>query len=447
MRRDAAVEYLRGSLWAVPSVVAAFAVLLGFVLSRLPVDVHSMLAFQGTADDARALLIGIASTMVTVIALLLGLAVVALQLSSTQYSPRLLRNFLRDRPNQVVLGIFVGTFVYSAAGLFTVGVFGGDRVEDFPRLAVSVAVVLLFVSLALLVYFADHLAHSIQVDRIMRVAERNALCVVADTRAAGAVAPAPPPWAVAVASESSGYLQKVDLGGLAEAAARHGLSGVRVVPRVGDHVVRGTPLAWVWTDTDDAAGTAVRDGPRLVRHAVRLGIERTFEQDPGLGVRQLVDIGCKALSPAINDPYTAIQAIDHLAVIFSTMATAPGGDRVAHDTSGRVTASIRQRSFAQHLALGCGLLRRYGAREPTLVTALLRMLVTCAYLGPPSAMAVIEEQAAQVVMAAELAELLPPDLATVHKHAERLRRAVADRRADSVGPPADVPAPTPAERS
>ena len=85
----------------------------------------SRLAFQGTADDARSLLITIAGTMVTVIALLLGLAVVALQLSSTQFSPRLLRNFLRDRPNQIVLSVFVGTFVYSAAGLFDVGISGG----------------------------------------------------------------------------------------------------------------------------------------------------------------------------------------------------------------------------------------------------------------------------------------------------------------------------------
>ena len=95
--------------------------------------------------------------MVTVIALLLGLAVVALQLSSTQFSPRLLRNFLRDRPNQVVLSAFVATFAYSAAGLYTVGVSGGNRTAAFPRLAVSGAIVLLFASLGLLVFFADGL--------------------------------------------------------------------------------------------------------------------------------------------------------------------------------------------------------------------------------------------------------------------------------------------------
>ena len=112
----------------------------GTVISQVTVDPGSgwaPLAFQGTADDARTLLITIASTVVTVIALVLGLTVVALQLSSTQFSPRLLRNFLRDRPTQRVLSVFLSTFTYSAAGLYTVGVSSGTRTEQFPRLAVT----------------------------------------------------------------------------------------------------------------------------------------------------------------------------------------------------------------------------------------------------------------------------------------------------------------------
>ena len=114
IRHDAVREYVRGSLWVLPTSCVVVALVAGTLLSSVRLDPGSLLAFQGTADDARALLIGITSTMVTVIALLLGLAVVALQLSSTQFSPRLLRNFLRDRPNQIVLSVFVGTFAYSA---------------------------------------------------------------------------------------------------------------------------------------------------------------------------------------------------------------------------------------------------------------------------------------------------------------------------------------------
>jgi uncharacterized membrane protein len=162
-------EYVGGALWVLPSIAALIALAAGYLLSLIEVPPGSRLnwlAFQGTADDARVLLISISSTVVTVIALVLGLTVVALQLSSTQFSPRLLRNFLRDRPTPVVLSAFLATFVYSAGGLFTVGLEAGARTEVYPRLAISVAILLLFVSLGMVIYFADHLAHSIQIDAI-----------------------------------------------------------------------------------------------------------------------------------------------------------------------------------------------------------------------------------------------------------------------------------------
>src|SRR3954447_14730429 len=244
IRRDALREYSRGSLWLLPVVAVLVSVGLGAGLSRIDVSPASPLAFQGMADDARNLLIGITSTMVTVIALLLGLAVVALQLSSTQFSPRLLRNFLRDRPNQIVLSVFVGTFAYAAGGLLEVGVSPGQRVDEFPRFAVTVAVALLFVSLALLVFFADHLAHSLQVDYIMRTVERNTLAVV---RTLSAARPAPrlPVDATAVAARDAGYVQYVSVDRLLALAQLHGLT-VSLRPRVGEHVAPGTTLAWVW---------------------------------------------------------------------------------------------------------------------------------------------------------------------------------------------------------
>jgi uncharacterized membrane protein len=239
-------EYVRGSLWVLPTLSVLAALAAGALLSSVSVGPRSPLAFQGTPDDARTLLLGITGTMVTVIALLLGLAVVALQLSSTQFSPRLLRNFLRDRPNQVVLSAFVATFAYSAAGLYTVGVSGGNRTAAFPRLAVSGAIVLLFVSLGLLVFFADHLVHSIQVDAIMEKVQRNTLAVIrGGLLAGGQEAPAVPAWAVPVMSRRSGYVQAVHPGTLLPHAARHGVC-LRLRPRVGEHVVAGTTLAWIW---------------------------------------------------------------------------------------------------------------------------------------------------------------------------------------------------------
>jgi hypothetical protein len=216
--RDALREYVRGALWVLPTLSVLAALAVGAALSSVRVGARSPLAFQGTPDDARTLLFGITGTMITVIALLLGLAVVALQLSSTQFSPRLLRNFLRDRPNQVVLSVFVATFAYSAAGLYTVGVSGGNRTAAFPRLAVSGAIVLLFASLGLLVFFADHLLHSIQVDAIMETVQRNTLAVIEDgLLTGGQEAPEVPAWAVPVLSRHSGTCRRCVPGGCCRA--------------------------------------------------------------------------------------------------------------------------------------------------------------------------------------------------------------------------------------
>lgn len=366
INREVLREYTTGSLWVLPGASAVAALLLGFAVARLDVEPGSVLAplaFQGTADDARALMIDITSTVVTVIALVLGLTVVALQLSSTQFSPRLLRNFLRDRPNQVVLSTFVATFVYTAAGLYTVGVLGGTRTEQFPRLAVSGALLLMFVSLGMVVYYADRLAHSVQVDAIAKRVESSTLRVVhGHLGSTEEPSPVPPSWAVSIPAHASGYLQTVHADQLLPMAVRHGVH-IRLRVRVGEHVVQGTVLGWMWNPSDRSAtpGPAIMD--RAIKRAVRIGFERTQEQDAAFGIRQLVDMACKALSPAVNDPYTAVQAVDHLSVIFCAMAVRPLGDEVVQDPAGTAVVIVPARRFGDYLATMCGLIRRYDAHQ------------------------------------------------------------------------------------
>jgi uncharacterized membrane protein len=429
IRRDALSEYLRGSLWVLPTLSVLAALVAGSVLSLLDIGPNSLLAFQGTADDARNLLIGITATMVTVIALLLGLTVVALQLSSTQFSPRLLRNFLRDRPNQIVLSTFVATFAYSAAGLYTVGVSAGTRTTEFPRLAVTGALVLLFASLCMLVFFADHLAHSIQIDAIMAVVERHTLAAIREGALLdGEKAPPAPDWAVPVAARRSGYVQAVHVRTLLSHAERHRVS-LRLRPRVGEHVVAGATLAWIWRASPNEPPPDAQLFYPVVDEGVRLGFERTFEQDAGFGIRQLVDIASKALSPAVNDPYTAVQSLQHLTVIFCALAPRRLGDHIAQSRTG-ARIIVPGWRFSQYLAVACGLIRRYGAREPTVAQALLRMLGdTAAVLrDDPERFSAIEEQRRMVVAEAERAANEPADLAVVHTEAESVRRVLAARR-------------------
>jgi len=422
--RDRLWEYARGSLWVLPTLSVAVALAAGSLLSAVSVGVRTPLAFQGTPDDARNLLLGVAGTMVTVIALMLGLTVVALQLSSTQFSPRLLRNFLRDRPNQVVLSAFVATFAYSMAGLYTVGVSGGNRTASFPRLAVSGSIVLLFISLGLLVFFADHLVHSIQVDAIMNVVQRNTVTVIRDGLLLGGEdAPDTPAGATAITSRRSGYVQAVHCRALLGHAARHGVC-LRLRPRVGEHVVAGTTLAWIWpVSPGDPAPD--RLFAKIVDAGVRIGFERTLEQDAAFGIRQLVDTACKALSPAVNDPYTAVQAIDHLSVIFCALSQRPLGNHVARHPSGAAVV-VPGRRFPEYLSVMCGLIRRYGAREPTVADALLRLLRACAdvAVSDPELCTAVQDQARIILADAEREIPQPADLVSAHAEAETLRQAI-----------------------
>ncbi len=410
INRETFREYASASLWVLPTLAGLFALITGSIVSQIDLGPDSPLVFQGTADDARALLIAITGTVVTVIALVLGLTVVALQLASTQFSPRLLRNFLRDRPIQIVLSLFVATFIYSAAGLFTVGVSSGTRVEEFPRLAVSGAMVLLFVSLAAVVYFADHLAHAIQIDAITRRVERGALEVISkDWPGQVEAAYRRPEWAVPLTSTSSGYIQIVHPEQILPLAAQHGVT-VRLRRRIGEHVVAGTKLVWIWRPNETDPLPNPEDFRRVVEGAVRIGFERTLEQDLGFSIRQLVDIACKALSPAINDPYTAVQSIDHLSVIFSKLGPRPLGDAVLRQGNGVVI--LPGRRYDELLTTACGLIRRYGSKEPTVLLALFRLLGNCieSIGNNPARVAAIREQAELILAAGERDIAEPHDL-------------------------------------
>ena len=313
-----------------------------------------------------------------------------------------------------MLSVFVGTFVYSAAGLFDVGIAGGRRVDEFPRFAVTVAIVLMFLSLALLVFFADHLAHSLQVDQIMRTVERNTLR--RDPRrcppAAGAAhvpddaTPVPP---------RSGYVQYVDRAAPGADAARATALNVRLRPRVGEHVAAGTPLAVVWPVSDGGAPPPPSPTRRRRLHApVRIGFERTLEQDPSLGMRQLVDTACKALSPAVNDPYTAIQAVAPPLGRCTPNWPAAASGRSSSRATGATVASPPARSPSTSTS-GMGLIRRYGAGEPTVIHALLSALTAVLLAAPDDGEPgrAVEHQADLLVRAAERHVDEPGDLRAV----------------------------------
>ena len=381
-------------------------------------------AFQGTADDARTLLTEIAGTVVTVIALVLGLTVVALQLSSTQFSPRLLRNFLRDRGTQAVLSVFIATFVYSAAGLFTVGVERGARTEEYPRLAVSGAILLLFASLGAVVYFADHLVHSIQIDAITRLVERNTRRALArQTRMNVSDAPPPAPgWAITISARKTGYVQTIHPELLLPLATRQGVT-ICLRPWVGQHVVAGTKLGWVWAASPNDEPPDRHTFEVAVNSDVRIGFERTLEQDVAFGIRQLIDIASKALSAAINDPYTAVQAIDHMAPVCADLTVLPLGTSTLTDRSGRGAVIVPANTFGDYIFFISGLVGRYGAKDLTVLMALLRLLRTCASVLPRESdrLDILHQATQQILDDAERETTRPADIEAIRTSVESLQ--------------------------
>jgi uncharacterized membrane protein len=420
VRGEAYGEYLRGALWALPGAAVVVAFAAGATLSQIRIGPGSPLyplVFAGTAEDARQLLVAIASTMVTVIALVLGLTIVALQISSTQFSPRLLRNFLRDRPTQFVLATFVATFTYSTAGLYTVGVASGTRAEDFPRLAVTGAIALVFVSLGMLVYFAHHIAHAIQIDAVMtsvaRATAHGVTIRAPATTGTDRTAPVPPAGAIELPAPRSGYLQTVHPERLVDATARQD-AVISIVPWPGAHVVAGAEvLALAWS----AGGGPPKD-PGALAHAlhgaVQIGTERTLQHDSAFGLRQLVDMALKALSPAINDPYTAVQALDRLSTLISLLGARTLGADIRQDHTGTDRAIADGPAFADYLDLACGQIRRYGSAEPAVCQALLRLLeVAATVVTDPDRRAAAADHVRLVLLAAEFRIAQDADLEPV----------------------------------
>jgi uncharacterized membrane protein len=167
--------------------------------------------------------------------------------------------------------------------------------------------------------------------------------------------------------------------------AAHWGAVVAVVPMMGEHVICGTPLAWAWSARGDATlgDDALAAIGAALTHGVRLGFERTAEQDVAFGIRQLADVASKALSPAVNDPYTAVQAVDHLSVILAALATRPLGSQTLADAGGTCRVHVPGRDWEYFVDLGLGQVRRFGHTEPRVVLALLRVVRDIATLCTP----------------------------------------------------------------
>jgi uncharacterized membrane protein len=292
---------------------------------------------------------------------------------------------------------------------------------------------LLFASMAMVVYVTDHLSHSLQVEAIMRRVEGDALRVIRSMPTDVELdPPKPPDWALEIPAAHSGYVQTTHPELLLPLAIRHGV-GIMLTTGVGQHIAAGSPVALIWTPSPDDPQPDVAAFRKAFDADVGIGFERTSQQDSAYGIRQLVDVAVKALSPAVNDPYTAVQAIHHMTVIFGEMASRPLGPRVARDPVGPAVVVVPSRVFGQYLAKMCGLVRRYGSSEPNVMTALLRLMDHCARIARTdrARLDAISEQA-RLVLDDGLRDIAQPaDAAQVIDEEAQLQQTIAAFRAQA----------------
>jgi uncharacterized membrane protein len=374
MRVAAAAYRFRESLFALPALI----VVAGIALAEAAGAVDRALGervLPGTltmsSSTATWLLSTVAGAMITTAGVVFSLTVVSLQLASSQFSPRVMRSFIRDRLSQVVIGLLIATFVYCVLILRHVD---GDGTGPAPRVSLTAAVLLTVVTVLLIVAHLDHLAHGLQVGEVVRrISEEGEEVLRAAREAADTEEPAavrtPPPGSrpLTVAAPRNGWITQVPSDRML--ATVPPATTVRLETRAGAYIHEGEPLAVVWPVPADA--DVVR---RRLAASVLIADTRTMQYDVDFALRQLVDIGLRALSAAINDPTTAVEVTLRIgSLLRRLLVTEPPAEAIAGD-GGRLLLRPWELSPEEYVAHGFDQLRQAAPAQPQVAAALLRVL-------------------------------------------------------------------------
>jgi uncharacterized membrane protein len=337
-------ESIHTSFWFLPAVLTVLAIGLSIGTVQLDRSISwnaqrvGEFLYPGGGQGARLVLSTIAGSTITVAGVTFSITIAALTMAGSQFGPRLLRNFLADKGNQVVLGTFVGTFIYCLLVMRTIADF--EEGQFIPRIAITFGIVLALASFLVLIYFFHHASSSIQAEQVVDTIFRELMLEIDHTFPQGqgpqAGAPERPPQvgrdehAFTVLAEASGYVRVVDVEGLLALAIERDLR-IQLRHRPGDFVFEGTPLAML-------AGARPIDEavPRRVRQAFLLGKYRSLKQDVEFPVQQLVDMALRALSPSLNDPYTAVNCLDRLGAAICHLNGRQPASAYRYDDQGRL---------------------------------------------------------------------------------------------------------------
>ncbi len=312
-------DSLQSSYWFLPLVMMSFALILWWgtgsldnILSARDKKTIAWL-YISNADTMRTLLLSIAVAIIGVVGVVFTIIMVPLSIAASQFGPRLLRTFLRDTGTQVTLGIFNATFIFCMAVLLQLS---DDVKQPLPQISVNVALLLGLISFGMLIYFISHIAVSLQAPVVVaRVSKElhaaishdipdnaGSICVSPNAKKSN-LRPDPDVTHKIIVANQSGYLQVRDDEALLHLATKHNLI-IQVLNEPGDFVVKDTPLVKLWPE--DKAKNIVK----TIHNAFVIGVQRTLVQDVTFGINELVEVSLRALSPAINDPFTAVTCLD-----------------------------------------------------------------------------------------------------------------------------------------
>lgn len=392
---------LRAQLWPLPTLAIVVSVVLGLVLPRVDAAVDDNLPsavtaviFGGDGNAASTVLDAVASSLITVTSLTFSLTVVTLQLASSQFSPRLLRTFTQDLFVQGTLALFLSTFAFSLTVLRSVRS-GGDGQDPFvPRLAVTTAFVLAILSVIGLVLFLAHLTRQIRVETMLHEVARDAAGTVRSVlvpRGEGSpVTAVPSGRGQPLLSSMSGFLLRVDTGELLDASRESG-AVIEITALPGDFVVQGAPVGSAHGHHGPLDAKDLTDLAKAVGKSLHTGPERTAAQDIGFGLRQLADVANKALSPGINDPTTAIHAIDHISVVLGQLAGCELGP-VEHTGDEGARVVVNRPDLEHLLEMSLTQIRRYGAGDPLVMARLYLLLNELAWNVTASDLVLVDRE-------------------------------------------------------
>ena len=385
------LDSLHSSFWFIPSLMVVLAILLSFLTIQIDqnskTDIISNIgwAYALRPSGSRAILSAIAGSMVSVATTAFSITIVALQLASSQFGPRLLRNFMQDTGNQIVLGTFISTFVYSLLVLRTIN--GVAENQFVPNLAVNCGIGLALASVGVLIYFIHHSAASIQVDNVLaKVGEELEEAIDrlfpnqigSPVKQDQATIPADIPADFdrnfdPIPAASSCYVQSIDTDLLMQIAQDKDLL-MKIQYRPGDFVVKGSPLTLVYPAAVAGKKTIVQ-----INKAFIFGVQRTVQQDVKFPIEQLVEIAARALSPGINDPFTAISCIDRLSAALCYLAQKEIPTAYRYDDRDCLRVIAKPVTFESAVDTAFNQIRQYGQ---TSVSVTIRLLEAIAVIAP-----------------------------------------------------------------